>query len=129
MTFVLITGRTIEQGSHVERKRSRDYQSEASALQMNPVDMLENDLEDGSTVLVRSNAGEVVLRARSSALLRRSEVFVCLGPYANHLVGPGTRGTGMPDFKTTHVDIEPTEDPVPGVAELMRRCGGVPYED
>jgi formylmethanofuran dehydrogenase subunit D len=129
VTFILITGRTIPQGSFVERKTSPDYQEEASALHMNPVDMLEHDLEDGSTVLVRSGAGEVVLRARSSALLRRGEVFVCLGPYANHIVDPGTRGTGMPDFKTTRVTIEPTNEPVPGVAELMRRCGGVPYED
>jgi formylmethanofuran dehydrogenase subunit D len=90
--------------------------------------MLEHVLEEGSTVLVTSDAGKVVLRARPSTLLRRGELFVCLGPYANHLVGPGTRGTGMPDFKTTAVIIEPTDEPVPGVAELMRRCGGVPYE-
>jgi formylmethanofuran dehydrogenase subunit D len=128
MTFVLITGRTIAQGSYVERKNHPDYHVEASALHMNPVDMLEHDLEEGSTVLVTSDAGKVVLRARPSTLLRRGELFVCLGPYANHLVGPGTRGTGMPDFKTTAVTIEPTDDPVPGVAELMRRCGGVPYE-
>ena len=128
MTFVLITGRTIVQGSYVERKSHPDYHVEASALHMNPVDMLEHDLEEGSTVLVSSDAGKVVLQARPSTLLRRGELFVCLGPYANHLVGPGTRGTGMPDFKTTAVTIEPTDDPVPGVAELMRRCGGVPYE-
>ena len=128
MTFVLITGRTIVQGSFVERKSHPDYEREASALDMNPVDMLEHDLEEGSTVLVSSDAGKVVLRARQSALLRRGELFVCLGPYANHLIDPGTRGTGMPDFKTTAVSIEPTDDPVPGVAELMRQCGGVPYE-
>ncbi|NTV00413.1 MAG: molybdopterin dinucleotide-binding protein [Methanoregulaceae archaeon] len=128
MTFVLITGRTIIQGSYVERKSHPDYQKEASALHMNPVDMLEHDLEEESTVLVTSDAGKVVLRARQSALLRRGDLFVCLGPYANHLIGPGTRGTGMPDFKITSVTIEPTDEPVPGVAELMRLCGGVPYE-
>jgi formylmethanofuran dehydrogenase subunit D len=129
MTFVLITGRTIAQGSYVERKSHPDYHEEASTLHRNPVDLLEHDLEEGNTVLVSSDTGKVVLRARPSALLRRGELFVCLGPYANHLIGPGTRGTGMPDFKTTSVTIVPTDEPVPSVAELMRRCGGVPYED
>jgi formylmethanofuran dehydrogenase subunit D len=129
VTFILTTGRTIKQGSFVERKSYPDYRDEASSLHMNAVDMLDHDLEEGSHVLVRSSAGEVVLRARPSAMLRRGELFVCLGPYSNHLVDPGTRGTGMPDFKTIRVAIEPTDEQVPGVAELMRRCGGVPYED
>jgi formylmethanofuran dehydrogenase subunit D len=127
--FILITGRTIVQGSFVERKNYPEYREEASSLHMNPVDMLEADLEDGSRVLVRSDSGEVVLTARPSDSLRRGEVFVCLGPYANHLVGPETHGTGMPDFKITKVSLEETTDPIPTVADLMKRCGGVPYEN
>jgi formylmethanofuran dehydrogenase subunit D len=33
----------------------------------------------------------------------------------------------MPDFKSTMVEIIPTEDPVPSVAELMESLGGVRY--
>jgi formylmethanofuran dehydrogenase subunit D len=129
VTFILITGRTIVQGSFVERKNFPAYQEEASSLHMNPVDMLERDLEEGGHVRVRSDFGEVVLKARTRSTLSRGELFICLGPYANHLVGPETSGTGMPDFKTTRVTIEETTDPVPTVADLMKRCGGVPYED
>jgi formylmethanofuran dehydrogenase subunit D len=128
MTFILLTGRTIVQGSFVERKNLPDYREETSALQMNPVDMLELDLEEGYHVRVRSDSGEVVLKVHPSSALPRGELFVCLGPYANHLVGPETHGTGMPDFKTTKVTIEGSTDPVPTVADLMRRCGGFPYE-
>jgi formylmethanofuran dehydrogenase subunit D len=129
VTFTLNTGRTIIQGSYVERKNSAVYCKEASLLHMNPVDMLELDVEEGAHVRVQSSTGDVVMKAVPAASMTRGRVFVCLGPYANHLVGSETRGTGMPDFKTTRVTIEPTGDPLQTVAELMQRCGGVPYED
>lgn len=129
MKAFLNTGRTIRQGSFVERKNSAAYQEEAASLHMNPVDMLEMEIEDGSHILVRSEQGEVVMRARATGGLVRGEVFVSLGPYANALVGPETHGTGMPDFKTTSVTIEPTSDTVLTVRELMERCGGMGYED
>jgi len=129
VNFLLNTGRTIAQGSTVERKNSTKYREEASAVSMNPVDMFELMVEQGDRVRVKSGAGEVVMWVRQDPGLVRGKVFVCLGPYANHLVGPETHGTGMPDFKSTPVSIEPTDDPVPSVAMLMRECGGVPYED
>ena len=129
MKVVLNTGRTIRQGSYVERKNSTAYREEAASLHMNQVDMLELEIEDGAHVRVKSNQGEIVMKARPTEGLERGEVFVCLGPYANHLVGPETHGTGMPDFKATAVTIEPTTEPVPTVREIMERYGGVGYED
>jgi formylmethanofuran dehydrogenase subunit D len=129
MNFVLNTGRTIKQGCFVERKNSEGYRNEASACRMNPVDMMELDLEDGANIMVRSPAGSVVMKAFSSQSLKRGEVFVSLGPYANHIVDGETHGTGMPDFKTTLVHIEPTGEEVVPVSRLMEECGGCPYED
>jgi formylmethanofuran dehydrogenase subunit D len=129
MRVILNTGRTIRQGSYVERKTSADYMEEAASLNMNRMDMFELAVEDGNHIRVRSDHGEVVMKARAVEGLIRGQVFVCLGPYANHLVGPETHGTGMPDFKTTQVTLEPTTDPVPTIRELMERCGGVGYED
>ena len=128
MRGVLNTGRTIRQGSFVERKNSPAYREEAASLHMNEVDMLDLELEEGSHVKVRSDQGAVVMVARPAEGLARGEVFVCLGPYANFLVNPETHGTGMPDFKTTPVTIEPTTEPVPTVREIMERYGGVGYE-
>ncbi|NYT06873.1 MAG: molybdopterin dinucleotide-binding protein [Methanomicrobiales archaeon] len=128
MRAALNTGRTIRQGSYVERKNSPAYREEASSLHMNRVDMLELEIEEGDHVCVRSDQGAVVMVACPAEGLDRGEVFVCLGPFANFLVDPETHGTGMPDFKTTAVTIEPTTAPVPAVKDLMEQCGGSGYE-
>lgn len=129
MRFLLNTGRTIKQGSFVERKNSPSYQVAAATILMNPVDMLEIMVEEGDHVRVKSNTGEVVLQVSPDLGLPRQRVFVSLGPYSNHLVSAETHGTGMPDFKVTPVTIAPTDDPVLPVGELMGLCGGMPYED
>jgi formylmethanofuran dehydrogenase subunit D len=129
MKFLLNTGRTIKQGSFVERKNSPSYQMAAATIFMNPVDMLEIFVEEGDRVRVRSGAGEVVMQVSPDNGLPRGRVFVSLGPYANHIISPETHGTGMPDFKVTPVSIEHTDDPVLSVGSLMKLCGGLPYED
>lgn len=129
MKFLLNTGRTIRQGSFVERKNSPSYQTATATIFMNPVDMLEIMVEEGDHVRVRSDVGEVVMQVSPDVGLPRWRVFVSLGPYSNHIVSAETHGTGMPDFKVTPVSIEPTDDPVLPVGTLMGLCGGVPYED
>lgn len=129
MKFLLNTGRTIKQGSYVERKNAPSYLEEASSIHMNPVDMLELMVEEGDRVRVRGDSGEVVMTVRPDQGLVRGRVFCSLGPYANRIISAETHGTGMPDFKVTPVSIEPTSDPVMEVGALMSLCGGVPYED
>ncbi|MDD3091017.1 MAG: molybdopterin dinucleotide binding domain-containing protein [Methanoregulaceae archaeon] len=129
MRFLLNTGRTITQGSNVEDKNSEAYREEASTCRMNPVDMMELDIEERAPIVVRSAHGEIVMQAIPDAGQARGEVFVCLGPYANHIVSPETHCTGMPDFKATVVDIEPTTEGVWPVWKLMESVGGCRYED
>ncbi|MCQ8894612.1 MAG: molybdopterin dinucleotide-binding protein [Methanolinea sp.] len=129
MDFLMTTGRTIRQGSYVERKNTPSYRDEASCIRMNPVDMLELLVEEGDAVRVTGNGSSVVMRTKPDPMLPRGLVFVCLGPYANVLASPWTHGTGMPDFKTMPVSIEPTTDAPLPVSALMKECGGVPYED
>lgn len=129
MKFLLNTGRTIKQGSYVERKNSTAYRQEATSLHMHPVDMMDLEVEEGSHIQVESDYGRVVMKVHHALWMSRGEVFVCLGPYANHLVSPQTHCTGMPDFKGMIVHITPTTEPLVTVAALMEQCGGVPYED
>jgi len=129
MTFLLNTGRTIRQGSYVERKNSTAYREEAASLHMHPVDMLDLEVEEGSHLRVESECGVVVMKVHPAVWVSQGEVFVCLGPYANHLVNPETHCTGMPDFKGMVVHITPTTEPIVTVAALMEQCGGVRYED
>jgi formylmethanofuran dehydrogenase subunit D len=125
---ILNTGRTIPQGTAVENKGSDVYRVVASACFLNPVDMMVLGIENGSRLRISSPAGHVVLTALSAEGVTRGEIFVTIGPYANHIISSETHGTGMPDFKNQSVDVEPTEEPVLSVGELMEEIGGLRYD-
>jgi len=128
MRAVLNTGRTIPQGVAVEHKGSPAYQAAVSVCHMNPVDLMELGIDEGDHVNLTSRAGSVVLTTRAAESMNRGEVFVPLGPYANHIVSAETHATGMPDFKAEPVDVVPTDEPVRTVWELMESIGGVRYD-
>ena len=128
MKFILNTGRTVPQGTAVEHKGSDAYRSVASICFLNPVDMMMLGIENGARVLVISPAGKVVLSARAAEGVTQGEIFVTIGPYANHIISSETHGTGMPDFKSQAVDVEPTEEPTLSVGELMEEIGGLRYD-
>jgi formylmethanofuran dehydrogenase subunit D len=124
--FVLNTGRTVPQGASVEHKGADLYRTIACFL--NPVDMMLLGIESGDRVRVTTPAGHIVLTASPAEGVAREEIFVAIGPYANHIISSETHGTGMPDFKSQRVDVEPTEEPVKSVGELMEAIGGLRYD-
>jgi formylmethanofuran dehydrogenase subunit D len=126
--FVLNTGRTVPQGASVEHKGADAYRTIASACFLNPVDMMMLGIEDGDRIRVTTPAGHIVLTARPAEGVARDEIFVAIGPYANHIISSETHGTGMPDFKSQRVDVEPTEEPLKSVGELMEAIGGLRYD-
>ena len=128
MKCVLNTGRSVPQGASVEHKGSEEYRSVASVCFLNTVDMMMLGIEDGARVRISSPTGHVVLTARLAEGVTRGEIFVAIGPYANHIISSETHGTGMPDFKSQYVEVEVTEEPVPGVGELMEEIGGLRYD-
>ena len=128
MKCILNTGRTIPQGSAVEHKGSDVYRAVASACFLNPVDMMMLGIENGARVRITSPAGHVVLSVCSAEGVTRGEIFVTIGPYANHIISSETHGTGMPDFKSQSVEVEPTEEPIRSVVELMEEIGGLRYD-
>jgi len=125
---ILNTGRTVPQGDSVEHKGSDAYREVASVGFLNPVDLMMLGIENGARVLITTPTGHVVLSARSAEGVTRGEIFMTVGPYANHIISSETHGTGMPDFKSEYVDVEPTEEPVRSVGELMEEIGGVRYD-
>jgi len=122
---ILNTGRTVPQGASVEHKGSDLYRTIASACFLNPVDLMMLGIEDGDRIRLTTPAGHIVLTARPAEGVARGECFVAIGPYANHIISSETHGTGMPDFKSQRVEIEPTEEPVKSVGELMEAIGGL----
>jgi len=125
---VLNTGRSVPQGVSVEHKGSEEYRAVASICFLNTVDMMMLGIEDGARVRISSPTGHVVLIARLAEGVTRGEIFVAIGPYANHIISSETHGTGMPDFKSQYVEVEVTEEPVPSVGELMEEIGGMRYD-
>ena len=127
MKISINTGRTVNQGSHVDQKTSPEYFRETSTIRLNPVDMMEMGVDDNERVKAYCDGATVVLRVLSDDTIKRGTGFLPLGPYANFLVGGTTHSTGMPDFKEAKADIEATTEKIISVGELMRLLGGVPY--
>ncbi|WP_292521386.1 molybdopterin dinucleotide binding domain-containing protein [Methanoculleus sp.] len=128
MTYLMLTGRTVNQGVTVENKTSAEYAAETSTCFMHEFDMLELGLDNGDTIRVTGPCGEVVMRAVMSEEVGMGTVFVPYGPYANHVVAADTHSTGMPDFKSHQVEIEPTDEEPKRVHELMEDLGGLAYD-
>jgi len=128
MKAILNTGRTISQGVEVEHKGSPVYRAAVSVCYMNPVDLMDLGIEEGARVLLTSRAGAIVLTTWTAEGVNRGEVFVPLGPYANHIISAETHATGMPDFKGEPVDVVPTDERVKNIGSLMEEIGGLWYD-
>ena len=127
MKYILNTGRTVPQGAAVENKSSDAYRAVTSSCFLNPVDMMVLGIENGARLRITTPVGYVVLSALSAEGVTRGEIFVTIGPYANHIISSETHGTGMPDFKSQAVDVEATEEPTWSVGQLMEEIGGLRY--
>ncbi|ADG13785.1 tungsten-dependent formylmethanofuran dehydrogenase subunit FwdD [Methanocaldococcus infernus] len=126
MRFRLNTGRTIWQGQAIEAGKDLDlYVKAAAVVYINEEDMEKLGIKEGDNVKVKSDWGEVVLKAKK-AIERNPEgyVYVPMGPWANLLVSPETHSTGMPDLKgfpDLYVTIEKTNEEVLDMKRLMKR--------
>ncbi len=129
MMFMLNTGRTIRQGKHIESKCGKGYSDETSTCYINPLDLMELDIEEGDNVLITSSEGSVVFKTAASEELSEGMIFVPYGPFVNHIIPAVTYGTGMPDFKNIMVKIVPTLEPVKSATELIEDLGGLRYEN
>jgi formylmethanofuran dehydrogenase subunit D len=128
MKFLMITGRTVNQGASVERKTSVPYADETSTCFMHQFDLMELELDDRDPIKVIGPCGEVVMMVAASEEVNPGTVFVPYGPYANHIIDAETHSTGMPDFKSHEVEIEPTTERRKTVHELMADLGGLAYD-
>ena len=104
--FILIPGRSTEQGTSVGDKASAEYRRVTSLLRMNPEDMGRLGLTDGARVRLRNAQGEIVVTCVSAKdELPPGVLFIAYGPEASKLMGGETHGTGMPDSKGIEVEV------------------------
>ena len=120
LKVTLITGRTINQGANLENKTSSDYMEATANCELNSkcVGLLG---KPGSNVRVTTKYGDVVVKIKENNGNPDNIAFIPMGPWANAVVDPDTKGCGMPGFKGIPADIEATNDKILLMKELIAR--------
>lgn len=117
LKVTLITGRTISQGVNLENKTSPDYMDATASCELNSKDI--ELLGKPKTVKIKTDHGAVVVKVKENNGNPDRIAFIPMGPWANAVVDPDTKGCGMPGFKGIPADIEATEDKVLLIKELI----------
>jgi formylmethanofuran dehydrogenase subunit D len=121
-TFILIPGRSTEQGTSVGDKSSAQYREVTQTLRVNPGDLARLGLRAGDRVRLRNGISEIEVACVSAGdELPSGMLFIAYGPESSRLLGGETHGTGMPDSKGIAVELV-----VPGSAGPGSRAGDVP---
>jgi formylmethanofuran dehydrogenase subunit D len=110
-TFVLIPGRSTEQGVSVGDKSSAQYREVTRTLRVNPADLARLGLSPGGRVRLRRGGVEVEVTCVSAGEeLPSGMLFIAYGPESSRLLDGDTQGTGMPDSKGIEVEVVVPED-------------------
>ena len=113
-TFILIPGRTSDQGCGISEGKSGDkYQSEINTLQVAPEDMQRLGLSAGDRVRLTGEHGQIEIAVK---LARKDELppgllFIPYGDMSSRMMGGDTHGTGMPTSKGIDVHLEVLQSP------------------
>ena len=102
-----------------EGKFSTRYRDAVAVIELNPD--VYRELGSPKRVKVRSAFGEVVVKAMPSDRVPPDRAYMPMGPWANALVDPSTESTGMPNFKSTKVVVEPTDEEITDILTLLHR--------
>ncbi len=124
--FSLLTGRTIDQGCGKEYgKLSDEYLKSVALCQMNSEDMNLLGIKDGQNVRVTTRFGSVVVQAKKSPRISQPGIiFIPYGLCVNILSSSETDGTGMPLLKGQKANVEPTDEKVLSLQDLIFQTYG-----
>ena len=105
-TFILIPGRSTEQGTSVGDKSSAQYREVTRTLRVNPADLARLGLRAGDRVRLRAGRAEIEVTCVSAGNeLPSGMLFIAYGPESARLLDGETHGTGMPDSKGIEVEM------------------------
>jgi formylmethanofuran dehydrogenase subunit D len=109
-TFILIPGRTSDQGCGISEGKFQDkYQNEINSLQVAPGDMERLGLSNGDRVRLTGEDGQVVevcITAAKKDELPEGLLFIAYGDISSRLMGGDTHGSGMPTSKGMDVTMQ-----------------------
>ncbi len=93
-----------------------------AVCEMNAEDMDKLNIRDGDNVKVTTEVGSVIVKAKKSRRIRTPGIiFIPYGPWANAILKPETEGTGMPLLKGSKARVEPTNEPISSLRELLAK--------
>jgi len=106
----VISGRSLSQARSRELgKFSDEYSRSVAVCELDPEDMEELGVLEGENVRVKTQFGEVVLRATTSKQApHKRVVFIPYGAWASMLFGTSTHTSGMPTLKGVKATLERT---------------------
>jgi formylmethanofuran dehydrogenase subunit D len=105
-TFILIPGRSTDQGTSVGDKSSAKYREVTRTLRVNPADLARLGLRAGDRVRLRVGHTEIEVTCASAGdELPSGMLFIAYGPESSRLLSGETQGTGMPDSKGIEVEL------------------------
>lgn len=119
LKVTLITGRTINQGVNLENKSSPDYLEATACCELNPKEIA--ILGRANNIKVKTEHGEVIVKLKENNGNPEGIAFIPMGPWANAVVDPDTKGCGMPGFKGIQAEIVATDERILLLKELMAR--------
>lgn len=115
MKVLVTSGRTLSQGRTMEKgKMTPDYEEAVAVCELDATAMEFLGIENGETIIVKTELGEVVVKAKLNKNLLPGIAFIPCGPYFNFLLDSYTQLTGMPGFKS----LPATIDAAPGAKIL-----------
>lgn len=121
MKVTVVTFRDIFQSEAQELDRfGEDYRRMSAVVFLDKNDAAKAGIKDGSSVLVESDNGRVVVVARISEDAHPGLAFMPNSPWSNRLVPADTDETRIPNFKNFSATISVTDDRVPTIGDLLR---------
>lgn len=108
----VVSGRSLSQARSRELgKFSDEYSRSVAVCEFDPDDMRELGATDGENVRVKTEFGEVILRAAvSKQSPHRRVAFIPYGAWASMLFGTSTHTSGMPTLKGVKATVERATD-------------------
>jgi formylmethanofuran dehydrogenase subunit D len=117
----LISGRTADQGAHLEAKTHKGYFDACAYCELNSADLERLGVSEGESLKVTTDFGEVVVFAKANDGNPDGLAFIPMGPWANAVTNPDTHGCGMPGLKGVPAEIEATEGKPLDMKSLMKQ--------
>jgi formylmethanofuran dehydrogenase subunit D len=121
--LTIVTYRDVFQNSALEASRfDEKYEQLSAIIVIDPKDLSKLAVKNGETVIVKSGAEKIVVKAQVSDYEQAHEgvAYMVNSPWSNALVSDTTNGTGVPNFKNFQATVQNAKgEKVTGIKDIF----------